>query len=191
MAFQGDHVTRNRLILISLSVVLVILIIAGLALWRQRQRNQARVEQRYPVQGLKYCGSSPVTPCVVSFSQDADGNMLVSFLTDGAFYPDFYLKIKAGEEEHIYVCEKVNTFSTTVYCTGKALPVGVVLQFFIISLNGDVLLAQGNFPIIGMALAGPQDYLPPTPTKTVSPTDDLIPETTPSPSYPSYPDPGP
>ena len=88
------------------------------------------------------------------------------------------------------MCEKVNTFSTSVYCTGKALPVGEVLQFFIISLNEDVVLAQGNFPIIGMALAAPGDYLQPTPTNTVSPTDDLLPETTPSPSYPSYPDPG-
>jgi hypothetical protein len=107
--------------------------------------------------------------------------MLVNFLTDGAFYPDFYLKIKTGENEHIYVCEKVNTFATSVYCTGKALPVGQVLQFFIISLNEEVVLAQGNFPIIGMALAGPEIFLSPTPT------DVATPEATPSPSYPSYP----
>jgi len=105
--------------------------------------------------------------------------MLVNFLTDGAFYPDFYLKIKSGENEHIYVCEKVNTFATSVYCTGKALPVGQVLQFFIISLNEEVVLAQGNFPIIGIALAGPGIFLSPTPTDT--------PDATPSPSYPSYP----
>ena len=192
--------TRNRLILgISISAVLVILILSGLVFFRERQKNQARVEQRFPLPSLKYCGSTPVTPCVVSFSQDADGNMLVSFLTDGAFYPDFYLKIQAGEDEHIYVCEKVNTFSTSVYCTGKALPVGEVLQFFIISLNEDIVLAQGNFPIIGMALAGPGVYSLPTPTISItigptegsptagSPTEEPFPETTPSPSYPSYP----
>ena len=179
---------RNRLILgISISIVLVILIVSGLVLWRESRSNQARVDRRFPLQGLKYCDSTPVRPCVVSFSQDADGNMLVSFLTDGAFYPDFYLKIKAGEDEHIYVCEKVNTFSTSVYCTGKALPVGEVLQFYIISLNEDVVLAQGNFPIIGMALAAPGVYSSPTPTLTIAPTDELLPETTPSPSYPSYP----
>jgi hypothetical protein len=193
-AFPGATVTRNRFLLSSISVVLVLLIVSGLVLWRERQRNQARVDQRFPVQGLKYCSSSPVTPCVVSFSQDADGNMLVSFLTDGAFYPDFYLKIKAGEEEHIYVCEKVNTFATSVYCTGKAMPVGVVLQFFIISLKEDVLLAQGNFPIIGIALAAPGIFAPPTPTTgptavftSVTPEIPETPESTPSPSYPSYP----
>ena len=172
--------TRKRLILgISISVILLILVISGLVWWREWRRGQARVDQRFPLQELKYCSSNPVKPCVVSFSQDSAGNMLVNFLTDGAFYPDFYLKIKSGENEHIYVCEKVDTFATSVYCTGQALPVGQVLQFFIISLNEEVVLAQGNFPIIGIALAGPGIYLSPTPTDT--------PETTPSPSYPSYP----
>jgi hypothetical protein len=177
-------VTRKRLILgISIIVALLILLASGLALWRQREPG--RVDQRFPIQGLKYCSPNPVTPCVVSFSLDADGNMLVNLLTDGAFYPDFYLQIRAGEKEHIYVCEKVNTLATSVYCTGKALPVGEVLQFFIISINGDVVLAQGNFPIIGIALAGPQIFLSPTPIVTL--TDIFTPEVTPSPSYPSYP----
>jgi hypothetical protein len=169
MVFQGDDVTRKRFLLgVSISVVLLI---SGLIWWRVWRGNQARADQRFPLQELKYCSSNPVKPCVVSFSQDSEGNMLVNFLTDGAFYPDFYLKIKSGENEHIYVCEKVNTFATSVYCTGKVLSVGQVLQFFIISLNEEVVLAQGNFPIIGMALASPQIYLSPTP----------------SPSYPSYP----
>jgi len=153
--------------------------IFGLILFRAWEGRQSRVEQRFPLQALKYCSSSPVTPCIVSFSQDSNGNMLVNFLTDGAFYPDFYLKITADENDHIYVCEKADTFATSVYCKGKALPVGQVLQFYIVSVNGDVVLAQGNFPIIGMALAGPDIFL--------SPTADFTPEVTPSPSYPSYP----
>lgn len=182
LVVQGDNVTRKRLILwISIVAVLVILAISGLVLWRERKERQARIDQRFPLQGLAYCSSNPITPCIVSFSLDADGNMLVSFLTDGAFYPDFYLKVKVGENEHIYVCEKVNTFATSVYCTGQTLPVGEVLQFFLISINGEVLLAQGNFPILGIALAGPEIFLSPTPTDVFSP------EATPSPSYPSYP----
>jgi hypothetical protein len=161
--------------------IITVLVISGMALWRNWKEGQARVEQRFPLQELRYCSSDPTTPCVVSFSLDADGNMLVNFLTDGAFYPDFYLKIKAGENEHFYACEKVNTFATSVYCTGKALPVGQILQFFLISINGEVLLAQGNFPIIGIALAGPEVFLSPTPTSVFTL------EATPSPSYPSYP----
>lgn len=172
---------RKRLILGITIPVLILLTIAGLVLYREWRKNQARVEQRFPLQQLKYCSSSPVTPCIVSFSQDSDGNMLVNFLTEGAFYPDFYLKITAGETDHIYVCEKADTFATSVYCTGKALPVGEVLQFYVISVNGEVVLAQGNFPIIGMALAGPGIFLSPTPTH------DFTLQVTPSPSYPSYP----
>lgn len=172
---------RKRLVLGIFIAILTLLTISGLVLYREWRRNQARVEQRFPLQQLKYCSSSSLTPCVVSFSQDAGGNMLVNFLTEGAFYPDFYLKITAGKTDHIYVCEKASTFATSVYCTGKALPVGQVLQFYVVSVNGDVVLAQGNFPIIGMALAGPGIFLSPTPTS------EFAPEMTPSPSYPSYP----
>lgn len=181
MALQGDHVNRKRLVPGIFMAFFILLTVSGLVWYRDWKRNQARVEQRFPLQQLKYCSSTPVTPCVVSFSQDTDGNMLVNFLTEGAFYPNFYLKITAGKTDHIYVCEKANTFATSVYCTGKALPVGQVLQFYVVSLSGDIVLAQGNFPIIGMALAGPSVFLSPTPTSQFTP------EVTPSPSYPSYP----
>ena len=179
--------TRNRGILGLSLVILLLLVVSGFALRREWNKRQARVERRYPLQQLKYCGSRPVTPCVVSFSEDSRGNMLVNFLTSGAFYPDFYLKIKAGEVEHIYVCEKADTFATSVYCTGEALPVGQVFQFYIFSLNEDVVLAQGNFPIIGIALAAPDVFS--TPTSAATPPVVLIStvESTPSPSYPSYP----
>jgi hypothetical protein len=181
-------VNRKRLILgISIIAAIILLAISGLVFFREWRGNQARVDQRFPLQELKYCSSYPVTPCIVSFSKDADGNMLVSFLTEGAFYPDFYLKIMTGETEHIYVCEKANTFATSVYCTGKALPVGEVLHFYIISINGDVVLAQGNFPIIGIALAPPDVFSPPT--FVITPTEEEVftPEVTSTPSYPSYP----
>jgi hypothetical protein len=182
-------VTRNRLILgISVAVALI-LIVSALVLFQRWKSRQTRVDERIPLQGLAYCDPDPVTPCVVSFSQDADGNMLINLLTDGAFYPDFYLTIKTAEDEHIYVCDKVNRFATSVYCTGKTLPVGEVYQFLIFSLNEEILLAQGSFSIIGMALVTPVVFSPPTstPTMTVVPTG-IVPKSTPTrPSYPSYP----
>lgn len=170
---------RTRLIRgISIAAVLL-LSIFGLVLFRQWEKRQARVGQRFPLQGLSYCTSNQITPCVVSFGQDSHDNMIVSFLTDGAFYPDFYLMIKTGEKDHIYVCRKASTFATSVYCEGQILPLGQMFQFLIFSLKEDILLAQGNFPIIGMALV--------TPGVFVSPTVGVTPEGTPSPSYPSYP----
>lgn len=197
---------RNRLLLgISISVLLVIVILSGLFLFNKWKGSQAHLGQRFPLQRLSYCSSDQVTPCIVSFSLDSNGNMLVNFLTTGAFYPDFYLKIKQGEAQHIYVCQKVNKFATSVYCTGAAMPIGEVLQFSIFSLKEDVLLAEGNFAIIGLALGTPEvassptigTPLTPSPTEVVilqTPTGvRLTPPRTPTlpPSYPntSYPNP--
>jgi hypothetical protein len=166
---------------ISIPAVLILLIVSGLVLFRERPARQARVNQRVPLQKLAYCTPKQITPCVVSFGRDADENMIVNVLTAGAFYPDFYLTIKADERDHIYVCEKANTFATSVYCTGQILPVGRAFQFLLFSLNEDILLAQGSFPIIGVALVTPPVFV----TPTTSPTP--LPPGTPSPSYPSYP----
>ena len=190
--------TRHRLILGICVALSLLLIVSALALFQQWKSRQARVEQRVPLERLGYCDPNPVTPCIVSFSQDADGNMLVNFLTEGAFYPDFYLTIKTEDREHLYVCDKVNRFATSVYCTGKSLPVGKTYQFLIFSLNEEILLAQGSFPIIGMGLVTPVVIAPPTPTSTatvpVLPTTlsttlpTIAPGSTPTrPSYPSYP----
>ena len=199
MASKGDHVNRKRWILgISISVLLI-LIISGVVWFQGKQRRQAEVSQRFPLQRLGYCSSDQVTPCVVSFSLVSDGKMLVNFLTAGAFYPDFYLKIKEGDVQHIYGCRKASTFATSVYCTGAALPLGQVFQFSIFSLKEDVLLAEGDFAIIGMAIGTPEIASSPTvgTPSTPSPTEGLVLETptlgqttptpTLTPSYPNYP----
>jgi hypothetical protein len=127
--------------------------------------------------------------------------MIVSLLTTGAFYPDFYLKIKQDSVQHIYNCQKVNKFATSVYCTGVVLPLGEVFQFSIFSLKEDVLLAEGDFPIIGLALGTPVVLATPTlgTPSTPSPTEEFVSQTptpaqvtptatpTPPTSYPNYP----
>jgi hypothetical protein len=198
MVSKEEHVDRNRWSAsAAILVALVTLIISGsVILLRVWKSGQAHVSQRAPLSGLGYCSSPQVTPCIVSFSLDSDGKMLVSFLTDGAFYPDFYLKIRQGENENIYQCRKVNKFATSVYCTGMVMPLGEILQFLIISKNEDVLLAEGNFAIIGLALGTPEIFSSPT-LGTPSPTEGPILTTPtqvtltprPSPTSPSYPGP--
>jgi len=149
-------VNRKRLILgISILALLIVLMISGFALFKERQSSQAHIDRRFPLQRLSYCSSDQVTPCIVSFSLDPNGDMIVSFLTTGAFYPDFYLKIKQGETDHIYTCQKVSKFATSVYCSGAALPLGASFQFSIFSLKEDVLLAEGSLSIIGLAIGTP------------------------------------
>ena len=184
----------------SISALLLILFISGLIWFKGRQSKQASIDQRFPLQRLSYCSSDQVTPCIVSFSLDSNGKMLVNFLTTGAFYPDFYLKINWDGNDHIYTCQKANKFATSVYCIGAALPLGEVFQFSIFSLKEDVLLAEGNFAIIGLALGTPEIVSSPTlgTPLTPSPTEELALQTpTPvraTPTFtltPSYPNPYP
>ena len=154
---------RNRLIAGGAIGFLLILIIAALVLLsRELRTRQTQVNQREPLQRLGYCDARQVAPCIVSFSRDSSGKMLVNILTDGSSFPDFYLKIKHSQGESIYPCTKVKRFSTSVYCAGKILPLGEELQFFILSIDDNRLLAQGNFSIIGMAFSTVEIIAPPT-----------------------------
>lgn len=189
---------RKKLILgISIATLLVLAIVSGVIWLRKPQREPAQVDRRYPLQRLGYCAPSQETPCIVSFSLASNEKMIVSFLTTGAFYPDFYLKIKQGKDTHIYNCEKASKFATSVYCSGAALPLGQAFQFSIFSVKEEVLLAEGELSIIGMALGTPVIFLP-TPseqaTSTIPPLAVApLPTLTPRPSYPnpSYPNPSP
>ena len=120
--------------------------------------------------------------------------MLVNVLTPGLSFPKFYMKIIHSKGENIYECEKVKKFSTSVYCIGEAMRLGEVLHFMLISVDGEVTLAEGQFAIIGLALSTPEILLP-------SPTVDLTASATPggsktptpirTPATPSYPNPYP
>jgi len=198
MESNEELVNRNRLIAgAAILTALVVLVIFGLIRSKSRQ---PQANQRSPVSQLAYCSSNAVRPCIVSFSLDSDGNMLVNILTPGASFPDFYLKITRIEssDESIYECQKVKGFSTSVYCIGEKMSIGEDLQFMIISRKDDSLLAEGRFAIIGLALPTPEFAISTSGTEPgASPTQGIFPVTptpvqaTPSPSYPNpgYPNP--
>ena len=178
---------RNRLIAgVAIAVVLIILLGYGLVQW---QKGEPQAGQRSPLDELAYCSAENVRPCIVSFSLDSAGNMLVNILTSGSDFPAFYLKIISEEGESVYECQKVENFPANLYCTGKAMNVGEILQFLLISKRDETLLAEGNFAIVGLALPTPEDQLTASPTSeqpfgtvTVVPTSV---KSTPSPSYPN------
>jgi len=199
-------VNRKRLIIgvaifIFITVVLITLCGLGVQWWRKNHQPQAH--QRQLISSLTYCGSSDIKPCIVSFSIDADGNMLVSLLTPDASYPDFYLTISADNNGiNNYKCQKIKDFPTNVTCTGTEMYPGATLQFTLISLEDNTVLAEGKFAIIGLMLPNPSGETTETPsgTKTIepiaSPTPGLIEILTPLPTKPtstaltpSYPNP--
>src|SRR6185503_6376014 len=170
-AYTEPSVNRNRLIAASVVIaVLIVLLIYGLLWWQSRRSG---IGQRSPISDLGYCSSNDVRPCIASFSLDLDGNMRVNVLTPGLSFPDFYLKIIHSKGENIYECEKVERFSTSVYCIGEAMRLGEVLQFMLISVDGEATLAEGSFAIIGLALATPE-------FADLSPTVDLTASATPN-----------
>lgn len=183
-------VNGNRWLTVSVIVaVLIILLIYGLLWWQGRRPGMG---EREPIPALAYCSSNDVRPCIASFSLDADGKMLVNVLTPGLSFPAFYLKIIHNEGENIYECKKLERFSTSVYCIGEAMRLGEVLQFMLISVDGEVTLAEGRFAIIGLALATPEFALSsPTVDITASATPGGLKTPTPirTPATPSYPNP--
>ena len=188
---------QNRLIIgAAVLVVLILLLTYGLI---QGRNGQPRAGQRSPLTELAYCNSDNVRPCIVSFSLDSDGNMLVNILTPGSSFPAFYLKIVHEKGESIYECQDVEKFPSNVYCTGEEMQVGKILQFLLISKSGDEVLAEGSFAIIGLALPTPAEQLTASPTPTPTQEEELVTATptrvrsTPSPSYPNppYPNPSP
>ncbi len=146
-----------------LLVILIILCAYGSTMaWREwRNRQQGGLGQREPLPSFGYCNLRQARPCILSFNLDADGDMVIQILTDSL--EDFYIKIKYEEGEHMYVCQRATQYSRNVACTGAAVPVGETLNFLLISKEANTTLAQGSFPIIGLALATPEISVSPTP----------------------------
>ena len=87
--------------------------------------------------------------------------MVVNFLTDPAF-PHFDLQINHENRPHIYSCVKTGAVSISVSCSGDVMPVGETLQFLLLSRTDKSPFAEGQFAIIGMAIATPELARTPT-----------------------------
>lgn len=160
---KEDHVNRNRFIVGSFIgvVVLVVVIFASVLGYEEWKSRQARTGQREPLQRLGYCAPGQVKPCILSFSLDPNGDMLINLLTERSV-PDFHLEVRREAGTTAYQCHKTGRFSTSVLCSGRVMPVGETLQFVILSKQDDSLLAEGQLPIIGLALATPEFAATPT-----------------------------
>ena len=159
-----DHVHRKRLIVgTALLVAFMILCLSGSAVaWNEWKNRRGYVGYHEPLPGFAYCSSRQIKPCIVSISLNSSGGMVIDILVNNSL-PDFYLKIRDEADEHFYDCQKTSWYSIHVSCTGEAMPVGKTLSFSLVSTRGSVTLAEGSFPIIGMALATPEIYFTPTP----------------------------
>jgi hypothetical protein len=127
----------------------------------ESRSRQAQVGHREPLPALSYCTPEQLRPCILSFTLDADGRMVINVLRDPSS-PDFYITIKQDRGEYTYECLKGRRSSVSTSCTGEPMPVGQPLQFLMASKKESIPLAQGTFPIIGLALATPEPVRTPT-----------------------------
>jgi hypothetical protein len=130
----------------------MVLLVAGIIfLLNNRSPKVVNAVPIVPVSGLAYCSDEQVKPCVVSFSTDANDNMLVNILLPDRAFPNFYLKIMRSEGESRYYCRRVDTAPNSAYCAGEKLPPGEILHLTLISVRDEIILAEGDLSIIGLA----------------------------------------
>lgn len=197
----------NRKQWIIIGIIITVLLVVGYFLLRiNRSDDGAETSESISVD-LAYCTEEEVKPCVVSFSLDVDGNMLVNILLPDLTYPGFYLEIMRGEVSVSYSCKRIAATPNNAYCIGEKLPPGESLYLRLISTRDNLLLAQGELSIIGLAfptleIAIPTDvptetpivetstptefpdFIIPTATQSQPPTRTKAPPSYPNPSYP-------
>jgi len=190
-------VTRNRLILAGAGLFVVLFIILlGIGIWH-RANPPLTANQKTLISKLGYCSSDNRNPCVVSFTQDGTGNMLVNLLVPSASFPNFYLVISRENAEIKYECEKIKGFPNSVSCKGPEMFPGEILQFTLISTRNNTVLAEGSFAIIGLLLATPdvettemaETIETSQPTESLTPFLLELPTPIPRATEPSYPNP--
>lgn len=154
---------RNRSLVRFAALLCVILAAAGsVLLFGALKNRQGQLGHRAPLPPISYCSPDDARPCIVSFTLDRDGKMSINIQTESTSSTDFDVQIKHGEAEKLYTCRRTGAFSTSVVCIGDAMPAGEALQFLVLSRKDHSLLAEGTFPIIGLALATPEAATTPT-----------------------------
>ena len=166
-----DIRTQQRWLIIGVATLVLLLILVVVTLIRSIQRNdgEPHIGHRSPAAQLNYCGSEDEKLCVVSFGQIEGGDMLVNFQVPRLFYPEFTLVINRFGVENSYECKEAKGISMGVTCAGASQVPGEVLQFKVISIEDGVLVAEGKFQIIGIAISTPENLLTPTEGATETP----------------------
>ena len=154
------NLNRSVVGLSILALSLVVLLSAPVVR-REWNSRQPGIGRRQPVPSLGYCAPGQPRPCILSFRLDSAGDMVIDFVTDSSV-PDFHLQIRHENTLTSYQCRKDARFPTTASCFGKTMPVGEVLQFILRSKKDNSLLSEGQFSILGLALATPAFATTPT-----------------------------
>ena len=212
MSSDIRHQQRWLVTVVVLLAILLILVIGGLARSIQERNSDPRpqIGHRSPAVKLAYCQPEDTRLCVVSFGQIEGGDMQVNFQLPSVIYPPFTLIINRYGVESTYECRRTKGFLRGMTCSGASQTPGEILQFKVFAVKDGSLIAEGKFPIIGIAISTPENISTGTVTAsttgtpaspTPSPTDTFptmelptpeiptpgFPTLSPPTSYPDYP----
>jgi hypothetical protein len=167
-----DIRTQQRWLVIGVAALAILFILVIVALIRsiQPRAGDPHIGHRSPAARLAYCGPQDTKLCVVSFGQIEGGDMQVNLHLPQLFYPEFVLVINRYGVENAYVCKQAKDIPMGVTCSGASQVPGEMLQFKIIAEEDGLLLAEGKFQIIGIAISTPEELLTATPTPTATAT---------------------
>jgi hypothetical protein len=97
--------------------------------------------------------------------------MLVNFQLPTVIYPPFTLVINRYGVDSAYECTRTKGFLRGMTCSGAPQTPGEILQFKVIAKKDGTLIAEGKFPIIGIAISTPENLSTATETPTGGPTE--------------------
>lgn len=135
-----------------------------------------------PVGKITLCDRDASDLCVVSFGKDGADGMVITFQTPKANYPEFYVKGSNKGITNSYQCQADRKIPTIVYCTGISTPLGEVIEIEVYAVDGDILMASGDFMISSMALSLPSSLAVVVNQKIVTPTPTMPAPTEPFPA---------
>ena len=174
---------RWLITVVAILVILLILVVIGLirSFPNLDRGSDPQIGHRSPAVDLADCSPGDTRLCVVSFGQIEGGDMLVNFQLPSTIYPPFVLIINRYGVESTYECKRTKGFLGGMTCSGTSQVPGESLQFKVIALKDGSLVAEGKFPIIGIAISTAEDLHTPTETALVTETPTETPTMSPTP----------
>jgi hypothetical protein len=132
--------------LLFLSIVLIIAC-SGLPLSRIGDQGVS-----VPPPDLTRCGAAPTAFCIVTFSLDVPGRMLIVLFVPAGSPTDFQLVVDYKGVQSAYPCQLTSDSPTTFNCAGAEIPLGDAITVDIFTADGSEVLAHGEFVVTAFAL---------------------------------------
>jgi hypothetical protein len=175
---------RRKLFLVILAaaiplLLMAVVVIAGAA-WYLRGR-----EKPVPtaVVQMTLCDVNASGICLVSFGADQMNQMVINLHMPRGNYPEMYAVVTSRGSANRFTCQTVEDSPKSVYCTGTRTPLGEPVSLKLIATENEVLIAEGTFVVMAIALPSPMNFTLAPGDLTEEPIETVTPFTRPLPGF--------